>query len=360
MNQITKRNQTQLAIHGKLAELFGGVFEQQADDLSGGVSVGFPVLSIKGKVFHIKQSGEAELVTSPGTDDPAPSLEVVLLKANPNISKVYYPNGYVDGADEKPTCYSNNGVQPESDSEELQSSSCAKCPHNQWGSRITDDGRKGKACSDSRRVAVAPAGDVGNAMLLRVPAASLKPLREYGIALNKRGVPYQAVITKLSFDHTVAHPLLKFAPVAALKEEQADEVFEAMNGDIVQAILNGGNAQQVAQEIAEAGEPEDEEGFDQVAAEAKQVAQRQPAPTPTPAPVTQTATSRRTTAPKPTAKASATVSAAEVAEAVGATAASLSTSKPKDTTASAAANAPVVDGNVDDALGDLLKDFEGE
>lgn len=359
MNQIAKRNQNQLALHGKLAELFGQVYDQQADDLSGGVSVGFPVLSIKGKVFHIKQGGEAELVTAPGTDDPAPSLEVVLLKANPNISKVYYPNGYVDGADEKPTCYSNNGIQPEQDSEEIQSTSCAKCPHNQWGSRITDDGRKGKACSDSRRVAVAPAGDVSNAMLLRVPAASLKPLSEYGKALNKRGVPYQAVITKLSFDHTVAHPLLKFAPVAALKEDQADAVFETMQGDVVQSILNGGNAQQVAQELDAAGETDEAESFDQVAVEAQAVAARQAAQT-------QTTTSKAATPrPKATPRPAATVSAAEVAEAVGAAADALAakpatTPKNATTTASAAANAPVVDGNVDDALGDLLKAFEGE
>lgn len=350
MNQIAKRQSAQLAVHGKLAELFGD--QLGGDDLTGGVSVGFPVLSIKGKVFHIKQGGEATLVTQPNSEDPATSLEVVLVKANKHISKVFYATGYTEGSDAKPTCYSNNGEQPEADSEEIQSDKCATCPQNQWGARITDDGRKAKACSDSRRVAVAPAGDLSNVMLLRVPAASLRPLSDYGKALNKRGVPYQAVVTKLSFDHTVAHPLLKFAPVAALPEDKAVEVYEAMTGDIVESILQGGGAEQIAAEAA--GEVEDdEEQFDTVAAAAKTVAATKPA-------TTKPATAAKTTTRPAARAAAATVSAAEVAEAVGEVAQNLaapSAGKPTPS-AAAAANAATTDGSdLDAALGDLLKDF---
>lgn len=342
MNQIAKRNQAQLAVHGKLAELFGD--QLGADDLTGGVSVGFPVLSIKGKVFHVKQGGEATLITQKDSDDPATSIEVVLIKANPHISKVYYESGYTEGADAKPTCYSNNGVVPEPDGEEVQNDKCATCKHNQWGSRITDDGRKGKACSDSRRIAVAASGDLANPMLLRVPAASLRPLMDYGKALNKRGVPYQAVVTKLSFDHTVAHPLLKFSPVAALPEESAQEVFETMNGEVVQAILAGGGAEQVAQELTgEVGD--EEEGFEQVAAAVRQQAAPKPAD------------ARK---PKATPKPAPTVSPEEVAEAVGETVEALKTpaASNKPAAVASAANAATTDGsNLDDALGDLLKDF---
>lgn len=342
MNQIAKRNEYKLALHGKLAELFGD--QLGADDLTGGVSVGFPVLSIKGKVFHIKQGGEATLVTQPNSDDPATSLEVILIKANPHISKVYYESGYTEGSDAKPTCYSNNGVVPEADGEDVQNDKCATCKWNQWGSRITDDGRKGKACADSRRVAVAPPDDPTNAMLLRVPAASLRPLMDYGKALNKRGVPYQAVITKLSFDHTVAHPLLKFAPIAALPEDKADAVFEALNGDVVQAILQGGGAEQVGAELA--GEPPDDEdeNFDQVAKEVKkQEEQQQP--------------TKPTSTRKPSA--SAKVTPEDVANAVGkAVAAPTPTPTPAPSAASAA-TAPTTDGSdLESALTDLLKELD--
>ena len=84
------------------------------------VSVGgFPVISIKGKVFHIQRGDVRELVTKTGTDDePAPSLEVVILSVNPNKSKVYYNTGFIEGSVAKPTCYSNNGVSPAEDAED--------------------------------------------------------------------------------------------------------------------------------------------------------------------------------------------------------------------------------------------------
>ena len=57
---------------------------------------GFPVISIKGKVFHIQRGDERELVTKTGTDDePASALEVVILSVNPNKSKVFYNSGFV-------------------------------------------------------------------------------------------------------------------------------------------------------------------------------------------------------------------------------------------------------------------------
>lgn len=186
------------------------------------VSVGgFPVISIKGKVFHIQRGDVRELVTKAGTDDePAPSLEVVILSVNPNKSKVYYNTGFIEGSVAKPTCYSNNGVAPAEDAEEQQSKKCNVCPHNQWGSRITDSGGKGKACGDSMRLCVAAAGMINDPMLLRVPAATLKTLGLYGTQLSKRGVEPQYVITKVGFDYNVAHPALTFKAVRFVEEAE--------------------------------------------------------------------------------------------------------------------------------------------
>ncbi len=190
------------------------------------VSVGgFPVISIKGKVFHIQRGDERSLVTKPDSDDePAASLEAIILSANPNKSKVYYDKGFEEGSVAKPTCYSNNGAEPASDAEAPQSKKCAVCPHNQWGSRITDNGGKGKACGDSMRLAVAPAGQVNDPMLLRVPAATLKTLGQYGQQLSKRGVEPQYVVTKIGFDYTVAHPALTFKAVRFVGEDELTEV----------------------------------------------------------------------------------------------------------------------------------------
>jgi hypothetical protein len=190
------------------------------------VSVGgFPVVSIKGKVFHIQRGDERNLLTKPDSDDePAASLEAVILSVNPNKSKVYYDKGYEQGSVAKPTCYSNDGTAPASDAEEPQSKKCAVCPHNQWGSRITDNGGKGKACGDSMRLAIAPAGMINDPMLLRVPAATLKTLGQYGQQLSKRGVEPQYVVTKIGFDYTVAHPALTFKAVRFVAEAELLEV----------------------------------------------------------------------------------------------------------------------------------------
>lgn len=202
---------------GKVPAAIAAMFGDTSNELVGNsASGGFPVISIKGKVFHIQRGDERTLITKPGEDDPAASIEVVIVRANPNRSKVYYAEGYVEGETAKPTCYSNSGVEPEADAQEPQAKKCATCVHNQWGSRITSDGRKGKGCADSRRIAVATVDAPADPMLLRVPAASMKALEEFGKQLAARGVPSQAVVTKVGFDYSVAYPSLVFRPVGLI------------------------------------------------------------------------------------------------------------------------------------------------
>lgn len=199
---------------------------------------GFPVISIKGKVFHITRGGEKTLITKPGEDDPAASIEVVLVRTNPNNSKVFYASGYQEGSDAKPTCYSNNGTKPEADATEPQSKSCATCQHNQWGSRITESGKKGKACTDSCRIAVATVDTPNDPMLVRVPAASLKALTEYGKIVAARGVKPEACVTRIGFDYSVAHPALTFKPVGLIGDaDTMQEIKDVRDGELVAQIV---------------------------------------------------------------------------------------------------------------------------
>jgi len=199
---------------------------------------GYPTVSIKGKVFTLKRGDEKTLITD-SNDEPARSLEVVILKAGPagdKLSKVYYASGYTEGSDAKPLCYSNDGIAPGVNATEPQSKSCATCPKNVWGSHVSEDGKKGKACSDSKRLAIAPAGQVNDPMLMRVPAASLKALTAFGQQLAKRGVPYQAVVAKIGFDYSVAHPALTFKPVGFVDESTLMEIKEVVESDLVKRI----------------------------------------------------------------------------------------------------------------------------
>jgi hypothetical protein len=189
---------------------------------------GFPVISIKGKVFHITRGDEKTLVTKGDEGEPAASLEAIIVAVNPNKSKVFYDSGYEEGSVAKPTCYSNDGLAPGADAENPQAKKCAVCPHNQWGSRITDNGGKGKACGDSMRLAISPPDQLNDPMLIRVPAASLKTLGQYGAQLAKRGVEPHHVLTKIGFDYNVAHPALTFK---AMRFVEADELAQ------VEAVL---------------------------------------------------------------------------------------------------------------------------
>lgn len=216
-----------------LQEMFGSV----ASDLSAGVGSGFPILSIKGKVWKVVRGKDGGEIITNEDGDPRSSIEVVIIKANPNLSKVFYAKGYVEGSDAKPDCYSNDGIAPGADAIDPQAKKCAICPKNQWGSKITESGGKAKACSDSRRVAIAPLGQLNDPMLLRVPPASLKPLAEYGQMFAKKGVPYQAVATKMSFAADAASPTLAFKYIEFLTPEQIAQVKEVMDSDVVAQIV---------------------------------------------------------------------------------------------------------------------------
>lgn len=221
-------------------------------DLTAHAGGGFPVISIKGKVFAVVRDGDREIQMNPkDPDSAATSLNVVLLKANKGTSKVFYLKGYDKDSSEgqKPDCYSNDGVEPAADAQNKQAKKCATCAHNQWGSRVSEKGAtKGKACADAVRMAVAPAGQINDAMLLRVPPASIKALGEYGQMLAKRGVGYNMVVTKIGFDLQAESPKLTFSAVGLLDDEGFAEVQEIAASDVVSNILGASIAVAITSE----------------------------------------------------------------------------------------------------------------
>lgn len=221
-------------------------------DLTSHASGGFPIMSIKGKIFTLVRDGERKVLPNPkDPDSPATAIDVVIIKANKGTSKVYYANGYSEGADsKKPDCFSNNGDRPDAGSTNPQAKSCALCPHNQWGSKIGENGGKGKACQDSVRIAISSPTMINDPMLLRVPPASIRALGELGQACAKRGVSYNAVITKIGFELESPTPKLSFKPIGFLSEEAFGQVQQMANSDIVKNILGGSPAAEAIAESA--------------------------------------------------------------------------------------------------------------
>ena len=242
------------------------------------VQSGFPVLSIKGKTWALVRDGERRILPDPDDkDEPARHVLLTLLSANPHLSKVYYAKGYEDGSTEKPDCYSNDSLAPASDAQDPQSKTCAACPHNVWGSGSNG---KGKKCQDSRRVAVAPSGRPDDAMLLRVPPASLKSLAEYATEIKRRNLPIQAVVTKVRFDPEEATPKLLFKPEGLLSEDAYQLALQTSKGDLVQQILGTGQPGEVPDAPKVKVEPEEVEEALEEAPKPKAKAKAKPAPEP--------------------------------------------------------------------------------
>ena len=205
-----------------------------------GVREGFPTLSIKGKVFRFRHQG----VEQPALDanrKPVSYIDVILVDASPTIAKTYYAKGYVEGDMDPPDCWSLDSVKPDPSVENKVSPTCLNCPMNQFGSRVTDRGSQAKACSDQRRIAITmphhldvPAPLV---VLSRIPQGSLKNLKAYADQLDRYGVEINAVITRLSFDHTEAFPKLVFEYAGALNDLQYDVVLDLVEGEETRAML---------------------------------------------------------------------------------------------------------------------------
>ena len=218
------------------ASLFGDVLED-----FGGVSK-YPTLSLKGRQFTVHRGREAQVIQRKNADgdlEQVSSINAVLVRVSLSDSRAYYKEGFKEGVDSRPACFSDDDVTPDTDSSEPQSKSCAMCPHNAWGSNKDPDTGlpKGKACRTTRRVAVAPLDKLDDPMLLRVPTTSIKTIKKYIQMLTSRGFAYPAVITRISFTPGVAFPSVEFEAKEPLSEADAHRVHAAHHSDLVQRIV---------------------------------------------------------------------------------------------------------------------------
>ena len=178
-------------------------------------------ISIKGGVFRMIVDGK-EIAQN---EDRA--MPIVIVAANPHVSRSYYAETYVEGQVLAPSCWSNDGVSPDSKVSEPQSGKCATCAQNIAGSATQGAGR---ACRYSQRLAVTLENDLkGDVYQLTLPAQSIfgnveggkMPLQAYAKFLGSHGLPITAVVTEMRFDTASATPKLTFK---ALRPLEADEM----------------------------------------------------------------------------------------------------------------------------------------
>lgn len=256
------------------------------NDMSAGIAAGFGIIGYKGKAWSTRYRGTETTLMRPDGDGAMNSIEVVIVKASGHVSKIWYENGYVEGSSASPDCYSTNGITPDVGSAKKQCSTCELCERNKWGSRITPAGKQGKACSDSKRLAIVPLPDLNNEglggpMLLRVPAASLRDLAAFDDKMKALGYPYYSIGARIAFDTAEAYPKFVFTAVRPLSDAEADVVLAHRDSRAVATILAEGS-----ERVAEPTTAAVASAFEQppVVAIAAPVVVAAPAPAPAPAP----------------------------------------------------------------------------
>lgn len=200
--------------------------------LAGGLGGGeaLPRISIKASRFRIVENGEETVL-------PVTHLDVVVVGANPRLSKTYYDKPWDPDDVGAPKCKSLSGIAPDDDSEEKQNDLCATCPHNAWGSKTGPQGQKLKACTDLKRIAVVSPDDLeGPIYLLQVTPSAIKGLNAYQKGLSSRGIAPEVVKTRLTFDVEASFPKLVFGLGGFLDEEQIAKVDEIIAGTMVKMV----------------------------------------------------------------------------------------------------------------------------
>jgi hypothetical protein len=205
-----------------------------AQSLSGGIggsSESYPRLSIKGSRFRIVEGGNETVLDST-------TLDVVIVGANPRLSKTWYAKTWTPEAEpSSPDCFSIDGIKPNPDSTNPQNDLCVSCPQNAWGSKVTAQGKEIKACSDQKRLAVVSADDPsGDVYLLQVTPAALSALGKYQKELSVRGIPPEIVRTKISFDTDASFPKLMFSFGGFIDEETQEAIDHLFGSDKVKEI----------------------------------------------------------------------------------------------------------------------------
>lgn len=212
--------------------------------ITGGISngVNYPRISIKGSRFRIVEDGVEQVLDTI-------TLPCVIVGANPRLSKTWYAQAWSADQDQNsaPDCYSLDGVRPASDVASPQNDLCASCPQNAWGSKVTQQGSKVKACADQKRLAIISTDDpTGPIYLLQVTPAALKGLGQYHKELSMRGIVPDIVKTVIGFDTSASFPKLKFSFGGFLDEPTQGIVDELFNTERVKEITGEAELEEAA------------------------------------------------------------------------------------------------------------------
>lgn len=217
MSNITLFNSSNVPAFARNNEL-----SDTAKALTGGGSgVSTKRISIKGGVFRLVAGGK-EVASIEDRH-----LDVVIVRAAPKVSRIYYGGAYDADKIVPPACWSNDGEKPDGSIEAPQNKTCMGCPQNEAGSGMGNS----RACRFQQRLAVVLADNPdGDVLQLTLPATSIfgkedgdkRPLQAYARFLAAQNPPVnpEQIVTRMKFDTKAESPKLFFAPVRWLTDDE--------------------------------------------------------------------------------------------------------------------------------------------
>jgi hypothetical protein len=235
MSNIAMFNPSQAPAFARNAEL-----SETTLALAGGNGAsGVKRVSIKGGVFRLMSAGK-EIAA---IDER--HLDVIIVKAAPKISRVFYAASYdKDAAAAAPDCTSADGEKPDAGVKNKQSATCAQCAQNIAGS----GNGQSRACRYQQRLAVVLANNPdGDVMQVTLPAASIfgkeeggkRPLQAYAryMAAQTPPVNLDTIVTRMKFDTKAESPKLVFEAARWLTDDEYTSAQEqAKSGDAAKAV----------------------------------------------------------------------------------------------------------------------------
>lgn len=281
-----------------------------------------PKISIGNSVFTLIDRAGNEMQCNLVDPNVGRYLDVVIVGANQNKSKIFYEGEWTPQSTDPPVCWSDNGVAPSINSITPQSPTCAQCQWNVIGSDVSKRTGKGiKACQDRKKVACYVVGDPsGELFQFQVTPAALKGLAAYGkwvagypSATGQGAADVSEIVTRLYFAPG-EQGVIAFGAVGAIDADMNARIDAAYEHGLIAEIIGTNDvpisgllaapqqqaqlaapalqsfapAPQQQQQIAHHAPPPPAQQF--VAAQPVQQAQQQVAPPSPPTPVWDAAT----------------------------------------------------------------------
>ena len=157
-------------------------------------------------------------------EDQTPITEIIGVMLHARKVNAYYKDVYDPNKVTPPTCFSSDGITPDSSIEKPVSPQCKGCPMAEFGTNIK---KSGKACRNLKPIYLLLGDSAFIPRQLSVTPTSIKAANNYLMDLTERGLQFRKVRTKITAfkkNSNDTFMTLKFAMDSKIEAEQSADV----------------------------------------------------------------------------------------------------------------------------------------